>query len=188
MTIRDRIKELRRVRAGELRAHPQNWRTHPEAQREALRGVLEEVGYADALLARELPDGGLELIDGHLRAEMTPDTLVPVLVLDVSQSEAAKILATLDPLAALAEADAEKLDQVLRQVETGSPAVADLLSKLAGGAGLSYGQPDEGPEDDSEPNVPELFQVLAECTDEAQQKVVYEMLTARGVRCRLLTL
>ena len=32
MNIRDRIKELRRVRAGDLRPHPKNWRTHPEEQ------------------------------------------------------------------------------------------------------------------------------------------------------------
>jgi hypothetical protein len=29
MNIRDRIKELRRVRAGDLRPHPKNWRKHP---------------------------------------------------------------------------------------------------------------------------------------------------------------
>jgi hypothetical protein len=34
MMIRDRIKELRRVRASELKPHPKNWRTHPAAQRE----------------------------------------------------------------------------------------------------------------------------------------------------------
>ena len=33
-----------------------------------LRGLLQEVGYADGLLARETP-GGLMLIDGRLRAE-----------------------------------------------------------------------------------------------------------------------
>ena len=38
-----------------------NWRTHSAAQREALQGVLGEVGYAGALLARELEDGSLEL-------------------------------------------------------------------------------------------------------------------------------
>ena len=52
MKIRDRIKELRRVRAGELRPHPKNWRTHPAAQQDALRGVLAEIGYADALLGQ----------------------------------------------------------------------------------------------------------------------------------------
>ncbi|MCP4549634.1 MAG: hypothetical protein GY835_24530, partial [bacterium] len=57
MMIRDRIKELRRVKASELRPHPANWRTHPKAQQDALRGVLAEIGYADALLCRELPDG-----------------------------------------------------------------------------------------------------------------------------------
>ena len=65
MKIRDRIKELRRVPASELQPNPKNWRTHPQAQQDALRGVLAEVGYAGALLARETPEGGLMLIDGH---------------------------------------------------------------------------------------------------------------------------
>lgn len=93
MDVRDRVKELRRVRAGDLRPSPRNWRTHPQAQREALRGVLAEIGYADALLVRELDDGGQELIDGHPRAETTPDTEV----LDVDADEAAKLMLTLDP-------------------------------------------------------------------------------------------
>lgn len=57
MQIRDRIKELRRVKASELLANPRNWRTHPEAQQKAVRGVLAEIGYADALLAREVGGG-----------------------------------------------------------------------------------------------------------------------------------
>jgi hypothetical protein len=131
MQIRDRVRELRRVQASELRPSPRNWRTHPRAQQEALQGVLAEVGYADALLARELPDGSLELIDGHLRAQTTPDTLVPVLVLDVTESEATKLLASLDPLAGMAEPDPVKLDALLREVDTGSPALQEMLADLA---------------------------------------------------------
>ena len=71
MQIRDRIKELRRVRARDLVPHEKNWRVHTKAQTAALRGLLSEIGYADALLARELPDGRLQLVDGHLRAETT---------------------------------------------------------------------------------------------------------------------
>src|ERR1700731_400630 len=82
--IRDRVRELRRVRAGDLLSNPKNWRRHPKAQADALRGLYAEIGCADALIARELQDGRLMLIDGHLRAEITPDALVPVLVLDVS--------------------------------------------------------------------------------------------------------
>jgi hypothetical protein len=69
VTIRNRIKELREVKAGDLIHNPKNWRRHPKSQAEALRGLLGEVGYADALLVRELPDGRLMLIDGHLRVD-----------------------------------------------------------------------------------------------------------------------
>src|SRR6218665_467048 len=113
MSIPDRIRELRRVPARRLRPHPQNWRTHNDRQRDALRGVLNEIGYADALLARELSDGSLQLLDGHLRAETTPDQDVPVLVIDVNEAEAQKLLLTLDPLAALAGTDDATLDGLL---------------------------------------------------------------------------
>lgn len=85
MKIRDRIKELRRVKASELLPNPKNWRRHGKKQTAALRGLLSEIGYADALIARELPDGRLQLCDGHLRAETTPKIEVPVLVLDVTK-------------------------------------------------------------------------------------------------------
>lgn len=136
MKIRDRIVELRRVKASELTPNPKNWRKHPKAQADALRGVLAEVGYADALLARQLPDGGLMLVDGHLRAETTPDAEVPVLVLDVTEAEADKILLTLDPLAAMAEADADALSSLLAGFETDSEAVKKMLSDLSDEAGI----------------------------------------------------
>jgi len=130
--IRDRIKELRRVRARELLPHPKNWRRHPQAQVAALRGLLDEIGYADAVLARELPDGRLMLIDGHLRKETTPDAQIPVLVVDVTEAEAEKILATLDPLAAMAESDSERIKALVATVQTNSGAVQDLLKRIAG--------------------------------------------------------
>jgi hypothetical protein len=136
MNIRDRVRELRRVPASELRPSPHNWRTHPKAQLDALRGVLAEVGYAGAALAYELPDGTLELIDGHARAEVSGDATVPVLVLDVTPDEAKKILATFDPLGAMAESDAAKLDALLREVQTSNESVARMLDQLAQDAGV----------------------------------------------------
>jgi DNA modification methylase len=130
--IRDRIKELRRVRASELVPNPKNWRRHPKEQAAALRGLLSEIGYADALLARELDDGRLMLIDGHLRAETTKKATVPVLVLDVTEDEADKLLLTLDPLAAMALADQPGVAALLETVRTDSQAVADLLERVAG--------------------------------------------------------
>ena len=130
--IRDRIKELRRVRARELRPNPKNWRRHPKLQADALRGVLAEIGYADALLARELPDGTLLLIDGHLRAETTPEVEVPVLVLDLTEAEADKLLLTLDPLAAMAEADSSRITALLETVHSDNDALQELLRLTAG--------------------------------------------------------
>ena len=135
MNIRDRIKELRRVRAGDLRPHPKNWRTHPEEQQNALRGILAEVGYVDALIVRELPDGSLQIVDGHLRAETTPDALVPVLIVDLDDKEADKVLATFDPLGAMAEPDEEQLAALLKGIETDSEALAAMLEQLAQDAG-----------------------------------------------------
>jgi hypothetical protein len=45
MKIRDRIVELRRVPAGSLLPNPKNWRRHPKAQADALRGLLSEIGF-----------------------------------------------------------------------------------------------------------------------------------------------
>ena len=187
MQIRDRIKELRRVRAADLRPNPRNWRRHPTAQQDALRGLLAEVGYADALLARELPDGSLLLVDGHLRAETTPDAIVPVLVLDVSEREADKILLTLDPLSAMATPADERLHALLAEVETDSAAVRALLDRLAEEQANAL-QVETGPHDRPEVDVPESYQVMVECRDEEDQQHVYERLRSEGYRCRVLTL
>jgi DNA modification methylase len=136
MQIRNRVRELRRVKAADLVPNPKNWRTHPKGQQDALRGILAEVGYADALLARELPDGSLMLVDGHLRAETTPEQEVPVLVLDISEAEADKLLLSLDPLAALAETNAVALDALLREVDTGSEGLQQMYADLADAAEL----------------------------------------------------
>ena len=135
MSFKDRIKELIRVPAGDLLPNPKNWRQHPEKQRSALSGVLAEVGWADAVLARETADG-LMLIDGHLRTEVAPDSEIPVLVLDVSEDEADKILLTHDPLADMAETNAAALDSLMRDVNTGSEGVQEMLAELADSAGL----------------------------------------------------
>ncbi len=130
--IRDRVRELRRVRASELVPNPKNWRRHPKAQEEALRGCLEEIGYADALLVRELPDGKLMIVDGHLRKDTTPNAVVPVLVLDVAEEEADKLLLTLDPLAAMAEKDTERIKALIETVHTDNPALRALFRRTAG--------------------------------------------------------
>lgn len=159
MKIRDRVRELRRVRASELKPNPRNWRTHPQSQSDALKGLLAEVGYAGALLARELEDGTLQLIDGHLRAETTPNAKVPVLVLDVTAEEADKILATHDPLGAMAGRDDEMLKALLENVQTESDAVQAMLDGLLPATVEIPPKPDQGDRLDAADELQKKWQV-----------------------------
>jgi hypothetical protein len=120
----------------ELAENPLNWRTHPPAQVQALTDVLGEVGWAGACLYNERTG---RLIDGHARRKVAMDQgseRVPVLVGSWSEEQEAKILATLDPLAAMAEADAAKLDALLRDVSTGSEALSQMIAELTERQGM----------------------------------------------------
>jgi hypothetical protein len=98
--------------------------------------MLGEIGNSDAMLVRELPDGRLQLLDGHLRAGLMPDEQVPVLILDLNEAEADKLLLTLDPLACMANADGERLAALLETCRTDNPAIQALLDKLRAQEGL----------------------------------------------------
>jgi DNA modification methylase len=121
----------------ELAENPRNWRTHPDTQLTALSDVLAEVGWAGACLYNERTG---RLIDGHARRKIALAKgckKVPVLVGSWDEATEAKILATLDPLGAMAEADSAKLEALLGEVSTGSAALQQLLETLARDASIA---------------------------------------------------
>ena len=128
--IADRIKELRRVRAGDILANPSNYRTHPDEQKNILQAVLERIGFAGALLARELDDGTLVLIDGHLRRDMDHEQIVPVLVTDLTEQEARELLAVYDPISAMAGQDDDILRDLLAKIEIEDGPLAEMLAAM----------------------------------------------------------
>lgn len=131
MAIRDRIKEFRRVKASDLQPHPKNYREHPSQQRAYLDGILAEVGYAGAVIARELPDGKLQLIDGHMRQEEAgPDQLIPTLIVDVTEEEAEKLLLTFDPISAMALENEAALKGLTAGVEFQDAELRKLLAEM----------------------------------------------------------
>lgn len=187
-SIRDRVTGLRRVRAGDLVPHPQNWRRHSGEQRAALRGLVSEVGFAGAVLTRELDDGRLQIIDGHARSKLDEDAELPCLVTDLSEEEAKKVLLTFDPLGAMAEADCRLLDELLREVETGSEAVEKMLSALAKKEGLYVAEGQSGSESSQKPGeIESRYAILIECDSDASQRKTIEALEAEGYKCRALT-
>lgn len=135
MSIRDRIVALERVKASDLVSNPKNWRKHPKAQRSALDGLLAEVGFAGAVLARRVGKK-LMVIDGHLRKDLVGDHEVPVLVTDLSEAEADKVLATYDPIAAMATRDDGLLAELLKGITTNNAALKKMfegMGKIASG-------------------------------------------------------
>ncbi len=180
MNIRNRIKGHHRVRAGDLVPHEANWRTHPPHQREALAALYTEVGFARSLLAYELPDGRLKLIDGHLRRDLDPDMEVDVEVLDVTDDEARKLLLSMDSLAALAESDAEALAQLTAVCQADAPILNELWQSLAHGEAEVRSQLQQAVQSK------ESFLILVECTDEAEQVRLLQRFTNEGISCRAL--
>jgi len=133
MVMRNKVKELRWVPASELQKNPKNWRRHPDSQRAALHGTVDQIGFTTPLQVRELPDGSLELIDGHLRLEEFGDETLPVVVVDLTEAEAAVALATHDPLAMMAVNDTDSLLALLQETEFDSKVVSELLEAVANG-------------------------------------------------------
>lgn len=130
--------------ADQFQANPNNWRKHPMAQREALRGVLNEVGWVQQVI-ENVRTG--HLVDGHERvwnALQNDNAEVPYIQVDLSEADEALVLATLDPIGAMATTDAAQLDALLHEVQTGDAAVQTMLAELAQEAGL-YQEPKADP-------------------------------------------
>lgn len=130
--IRNRIKEVRKVRFGEIANHPRNPKRHPQAQREAFRGSVRELGFVSVPLAYYSErENGLCWADGHLRGSETSSYTGDVAILDIDDAEADKLLLYADPIAAMAEYESQQLDGLLREVQTGDEALQKMLVGLA---------------------------------------------------------
>ena len=133
---RSRIVKTTEEDPEQLLANPLNWRIHPKHQQDALEGVLDDVGWVQNVIVNERTG---HVIDGHLRITLAireGQPTVPVVYVDLSEEEEQLVLAALDPIADLAVADADKLEELLHSVSTENPAVQEMLSELAKKAGI----------------------------------------------------
>lgn len=134
--IRNRVVEVRKVRFGNVAAHPRNPKKHPDNQRAAFRGAVREIGFASVPVAYVNGAGVLTWADGHLRGSEVADYVGDVAILDITDAEADMLLVTADPIAALAQTDAAALDALLRDVQTGDEALQQMLADMAEEAGI----------------------------------------------------
>ena len=140
----------------QLLAHPSNWRIHPQVQQQALASVLGEVGIVQSVVVSRTTG---RLLDGHLRAELAiaaGQPTIPVVYVELSEEEERIVLASLDPIGAMAAADREKLSELLSGIENDN--LSGLLEDIARAnhlaldfARMGLTDPDEAPEPPEEP-------------------------------------
>ena len=155
---RNRIVGHADVAPSALLPNPRNWRTHPPEQQRALAGALGEVGWVAEVLVNRTTGN---VVDGHLRIELAlarHEATVPVTYVELSEDEERLVLASLDPLAAMATAEQEQLAALLAGLAPADEALRALLDDLArenGLDGLRRGlvDPDDVPEVPAEPYV-----------------------------------
>ena len=128
---RNRIVEYGQEDPEDLLANPRNWRIHPKMQQDALSGVLDEIGWIDDVIVNKRTGF---VVDGHLRVSLAiskGDGKVPVKYVDLSEEEEMVILATLDPIAAMAATDKDKLAEVFELIQSDNEQVLQLLDEIA---------------------------------------------------------
>jgi ParB-like chromosome segregation protein Spo0J len=134
-TWKNRIIGYAEVDPASLIPNDRNWRTHPHEQKQALAGVLEEIGVVQNIIVNKRSG---RLVDGHLRLDLAlkhGQPTIAVTYVDLSDEEEAAILATIDPLSALAGADHDKLGDLLGRFSFESDAVNEMLNNLYAGTG-----------------------------------------------------
>lgn len=151
--FRNRIIGYGTKPADQFQAHPQNWRQHPQAQREAVSTSLNKVGWV-GVVVENVRTG--HVLDGHERIwqALTGNEDVPYIQVDVSEDEELLVLATFDPLTQMAETDPEMLRAILADLEQtdlfADAEIAALLEQVASEAGVALSPPEETREDPDE--------------------------------------
>ncbi len=167
--------------ASQFLANPNNWRTHPQNQREAMRGALNEVGWVQRVIVNRRTG---YLVDGHERvwqALQNGDAAVPFVEVDLDEAEEAYVLATLDPIGAMAAADAAKLDDLLREVQSGEAGVQQMLAEVAERAGVyaaDSGLPDPLPPSEVEGWGEQALRIIVVFADKDEEAEFFAVLGA----------
>jgi DNA methylase len=154
----NRIVDHADVAPNDLVPNPPNWRTHPLEQQRALGGALSEVGWVTGVVVNRTTGN---VVDGHLRIDLAlarHEPTVPVTYVELTEDEEALVLATLDPIGTMAEAEATALASLLSGLEPADDALRALLDDLTREQGIDLAHaglidPNEAPELSDEPTV-----------------------------------
>jgi ParB-like chromosome segregation protein Spo0J len=128
MEWKNKIIGLENVDPKKLKANQKNWRKHDRKQRGAIEASLDHVGWVDTIKMNVITG---TMFDGHMRVEQAiahGEKTVPVIMVELTQEEEDFVLATLDPIGAMAGRDSRMQDALHCTLAIGTD--DDRLSKM----------------------------------------------------------
>lgn len=177
----------------DLIAHPDNYKAHPDRQTEAIGSAIAEIGWIGEIYVSSRT---MRILDGHMRvaeAIRTGQPSIPVALIDCpTEADELQILATFDPIGAMALNDAMKVASLAARA--GFSESADPLKQML--AGISGHRPPEPAEEPGGRIIgagfgPQggghlgrvgnlVYPVVVECDDPGEQDAVLDQLTEEG--------
>jgi DNA modification methylase len=132
---RNRIVGHSEVDPKTLVPNPLNWRLHPKGQKDAMQGALDDIGWVQEITINKNTG---RVVDGHLRLDLAlqnNEPFVPVKIVDLTEAEEAAVLATLDPISAMAKTDKANLAAILDMTNSQNDKMRQLLESMKMKAG-----------------------------------------------------
>jgi ParB-like chromosome segregation protein Spo0J len=186
MTIVTEFPRYKTSLVSDLIPYARNSRTHSEQQVGKIAASIKEFGFLNPVIV----DGSNSIVAGHgriLAAQKLGMTEVPVIeAAHLTDAQRRAYIIADNKLALNAGWDDELL-----KIEFVALEEADFDLGLTGFSDeetfalLGDGLPEDDPK---EPDFNPVFEVVVSCQDESEQEAIYSMMTAKGLKCRVLSM
>lgn len=136
---KNRLIDVPSKPASEFKANPLNFRIHPPKQQAAVVGSLKQSGWVQPVLVNRTTG---HTLDGHERIDealANNNALVPYIEVEISEEEEGVVIASLDPIAALAKINEDKLEEIFVNINVQNQDLLQFLNELAEDNGILFG-------------------------------------------------
>jgi hypothetical protein len=131
---RNRMTRLVEEDPEQLLANPFNWRIHSYYQQQMMTATLDELGWIEPIVVNERTG---HLVNGHMRVSLALShsiARVPVVYVDLDETEEKMALATFDSIGSLAATDNDQLRDLLSQLPETDSLLDQYFATLTAGS------------------------------------------------------
>ena len=194
---KSRIVGHRKMDPHKLLQNPYNHRLHPESQRKALAAAIRDIGFIRSVTVNKTTG---HIVDGHERVYQAIEDGQPkidVELIELSEAEEKKALASIDQITEMAEVDPQALETLLGEI---GPCDSELERLFADMTTSLWDEPttkkkakdstansDEPPPEKDIENIETQFLVVVHLESEAEQQALYYRMLKEGHKCRVIT-